>query len=243
MKRRDLIKKTTLAVISPGLFSWIATQPEIDFQEIIGKKKPVLTGDGFKLRKEAAKAFENMRGEALKEGIDLYSVSSYRSFQDQKRIWNNKYIRFTGEGSSPEEAISRIIEYSTIPGTSRHHWGTDIDVVDGNQDVSGDRLLAHLFGEGQPYEKLKSWLDTHASKYGFLEVYTNLPERKGFKYEPWHLSYEPLSKPFLKRYMEIDFSELLRALSIEGSSRFSDDFIRQYWKENMLDINPTLLPA
>ena len=29
-----------------------------------------------------------------------------------------------------EAAIDKIIEYSTLPGTSRHHWGTDIDIID-----------------------------------------------------------------------------------------------------------------
>ena len=26
------------------------------------------------------------------------------------------------------DAINEIIRFSTIPGTSRHHWGTDIDI-------------------------------------------------------------------------------------------------------------------
>ena len=32
----------------------------------------------------------------------------------------------------PKKAISEIIRFSTVPGTSRHHWGTDIDIIDGN---------------------------------------------------------------------------------------------------------------
>ena len=175
-------------------------------------------------------------------GVDIFTVSSHRSFDHQKRIWNNKYDRFTTGGSTPIEAISRIIEYSTIPGTSRHHWGTDIDIVDGSKDVSGDRLLPELFSPGKPYGVLKKWLNQNADKYGFEEVYTNKPNRKGFKYEPWHFSYEPLSKSYLKKYISVGFKKLLQGLDVNGREYFSDSFINQYWTENMLDINPTLKP-
>ena len=241
MNRREFTRALSVA----GGLSFLTSfqlLSEIDFNEIIGKKRPQLFGKGYQLRKAAADAFENMKKDALMAGVDIFSVSSHRSFDHQKKNWNNKYDRFTTEGSAPEEAISRIIEYSTIPGTSRHHWGTDIDIVDGSKDVSGDRLLPELFNPGKPYGVLKKWLNQNADKYGFEEVYTNKPNRKGFKYEPWHYSYEPLSKSYLKKYMSVGFKKLLQGLDVNGREYFSDSFINQYWTENMLDINPTLKP-
>lgn len=238
MNRRKLIQLIGSIVIFPSFKGFQG----IDFNEIIGKKQPALVGEGYRLRESGSKAFEQMKAEAAKAGFNIYVVSSYRSFEDQKRIWNNKYTRFTNEGSTPTEAIARIIEYSTIPGTSRHHWGTDIDIVDGNEDVSGDRLLPGLFKPGKPYGKMKEWLNQNAGKYGFKEVYTDLPGRKGFKYEPWHFSYKPLSKGYLKQYKTVGFMKLLKGLDIHGSEYFSDSFIQQYWKDNMMDINPDLKP-
>ena len=243
MKRRDFVNTTMIIGATTPYLSFLGLQPVLDFEEITGQKDPELFGKGYRLRKEASEAFAEMKSAAAKVKIDLFSVSSYRSFNDQKRIWNNKYQRFTRAGDSPKAAIARIIEYSTIPGTSRHHWGTDIDIVDGNKDVQGDRLLPGLFQKGQPYEELKVWLDENATGYGFYEVYTNKPGRKGFKYEPWHLTYEPMSKGILKQYMEIDFGGLLRKLTIDGNKHFDNSFIDRYWKENMMDINPSLIPS
>jgi len=241
MKRRKFNQSIILVGASTLLPSFHFAQ-KMDFEEITGQKKPNLFGTGYQLRKAASESFERMKAYASKAGFDILVVSSYRSFSDQKRIWNNKYDRFTKQGDSPQEAISRIIEYSTIPGTSRHHWGTDIDIVDGSKDVSGDRLLPGLFGDGKPYGEFKKWLNLNASNYGFKVVYTNQPGRKGFKYEPWHFSYEPLSKGYLKKYMKVGFNDFLKGLDIKGREHLTDSFINQYWTENMLDINPILKP-
>ena len=44
-----------------------------------------------------------------------------------------------------DAAIDKIIEYSTLPGTSRHHWGTDIDIIDAEPPEEGDVLLPKNF--------------------------------------------------------------------------------------------------
>jgi len=213
---------------------------DFDIEAILGQRNPRLYGIDFKLRKDASKAFNAMSVASKKDGFKIKPISSYRSFDDQKRIWNRKYMQFLSEGLSPLQAIDKIIEYSTIPGTSRHHWGTDIDIVDGNQEVDGDVLLSRLFDEDGPYFEFKLWLNQNASNFDFVEVYTSSPERKGFKYEPWHFSYAPLSTKILEVYSGIDFNGLLKSLSIEGSSYFTDEFINRYWTENILDINPLL---
>ena len=208
--------------------------------ELIGKGTPSLYGTKFKLQKEVSDAFIAMQKEALKSGIQIQVVSSYRSYDHQKRIWSNKYKRYISKGLSPEMAIQKIIEFSTIPGTSRHHWGTDLDIIDGTMKRPRDALESRHFEGNGVYAKLKEWLVLNASSYGFCEVYTNQSNRKGFAYEPWHYSYEPLSRAMLQNYLKIDIQSLLKEDALLGSEFFTDQFIKRYIKENILDINPDL---
>jgi LAS superfamily LD-carboxypeptidase LdcB len=173
--------------------------------------------------------------------INLQIVSSYRDFNHQKRIWIRKYNMFTQQGLSPVNAINKIIEYSTIPGTSRHHWGTDIDIIDANAPLPKSLLLPENFSEDGPFCKLKKWMNLNASTFDFHLVYTNNKERKGFLYEPWHFSYTPLSIPYLKKYRKLNIQQLLKEENLIGSENFTQEFIENYITNNVLDINPKLL--
>jgi LAS superfamily LD-carboxypeptidase LdcB len=169
-------------------------------------------------------------------------VSSYRSFDRQASIFEAKYERYTDvDGMQPLPAIDKIIEYSTIPGTSRHHWGTDVDLIDGSVAAEGDVLVAEKFESGGPYEKFKAWMDKHAEEYGFYLVYTDEPRRRGFKYEPWHYSYAPLSKPMLESFRKKNIMQLLEKEDFLGVEHFTTGFIKTYITDNLLDINPDLL--
>ncbi|WP_031425278.1 M15 family metallopeptidase [Flavimarina sp. Hel_I_48] len=216
------------------------TLPE---EQLIGKGNPELTErNGYKLRPEAAEAFDKMKAAAAKEGIAFQVVSSYRDYAHQNRIWERKYNAYTANGLSPQDAIAKIIEYSTIPGTSRHHWGTDIDIVDSNQPANGDLLVPSKFHGNGPFCKFKAWMDEHANTYGFYLVYTQNGNRKGFNYEPWHYSYKPLSSGYLEQYKKLDVKKVLAEQKLLGNDQFSDEFITRYRDQNILDINPQLLP-
>ena len=208
---------------------------------LLGRYSLEMNGEDFQLQPAAATAFESMRAAALKDSIVIKVVSSFRDYATQKRIWNRKYKRFTAEGMPPEAAIEKIIEYSTLPGTSRHHWGTDIDLVLGDIEVEGDVLLEEHFHQSGPYEKLRLWMERNASTFGFILVYTNEEERKGFHYEPWHYSYAPLSISYLKRYSEnYLLQKMAKDTTLLGHQHLSKDFMRRYFAENIMDINPAL---
>ncbi len=213
---------------------------EYSLDELTGKGTPKFYGEGYELQKEAYDAFLLMKSEAQKSGIDIMIVSSYRSFEHQKRIWTRKYKKFTSEGLTPSEAIDRIIEYSTIPGTSRHHWGTDVDIIDGSKKAPKSVLNSENFIDNSIYSELRIWLEENANKFGFHLVYTNDISRKGFKYEPWHYSYKPLSKSMLKQYLKIDIQKLLKSEKLLGSEYFVDEFIDKYIIQNICAINSTL---
>jgi len=174
--------------------------------------------------------------------MGINPVSSFRSYSRQKAIFESKFKRFQTEGLSPIESVKKIIEYSTIPGTSRHHWGTDIDVIQGKIKIEGDVLLEEHFNSGGAFENLHHWLTDNAANYGFYLVYTNHPERKGFKYEPWHLSYAPESIPILKRYINKGVYEIALQQKVKGIEVINSGLKTAYLREQLLDINPLLLP-
>lgn len=242
MNRKDFIKTSVFCGLALAVLPQFAFQSSnLSYEELIGKGNPKLYGNGFQLRKEAYDAFMNMKSAALKDDISIEVVSSYRNFDHQNRIWERKYKNLTQQGLSPEKAIEKIIEYSTIPGTSRHHWGTDMDIIDANVPQPKNVLSpSHFEGKGS-YVKLKKWMDDHSKDYGFYLVYTNTPERKGFKYEPWHYSFKSLSCDYLHDYRQLNLKDILGKESLLGHEFLTDLFLDKYNAENILDINPELL--
>lgn len=247
MKRNEFIKISALSGISLAIFpqfSFKYFSNEFTRNQLIGKGNPDIVGDSYtsRMHKATKKAFNKMKAAAAEENIKIEVVSAYRSFQRQKEIFERKYRQFTSQGLSSGKAIEKIIEYSTIPGTSRHHWGTDIDIIDANAPRPSHVLMPEHFHGTGPFCKLKMWLDEHATTFGFFEVYTDNGNRKGFKYEPWHFSFAPISIPMLKSFQEtIDVKNMLSEEKILGNAYFSDAFIQKYTSENILDINPKLL--
>jgi LAS superfamily LD-carboxypeptidase LdcB len=204
---------------------------------LTGRGELNLVGETHKLQKEVFEAFTEMQKEALKEGISIQIVSAYRSFNRQNEIWNKKYTAYISEGYLPQQAIEKIIEYSTIPGTSRHHWGTDIDIIDSLQKAPEKLLIEKNYNKGGVYSNLKIWMDNNAEKFGFYLVYDDNHLRKGFKYEPWHYSFLPVSKSMLEAYMEINLFQLIKTFNLKGKVLLNKEFLDNYLKKNILDIN------
>ncbi|MGJ8683404.1 MAG: M15 family metallopeptidase [Nonlabens sp.] len=218
------------------LFSTLA-YGQISSQELTGQT------DNPKnlLNTSAQDAFNTMRAAALKDGIDLKIVSGYRSFTRQRQIWNRKYKKYEAQGLTPDAIFDKIVEYSTVPGTSRHHWGTDMDIIDQSATYSGDVLVPNKFHGNGPFCKMKDWMEINASSYGFELVYTLNENRTGFKYEPWHYSYAPLSRKLLQEYLpETDFLEFLRSQNIMGMDQISDARLLRYYTEHIQGVNPSL---
>ena len=144
--------------------------------------------DGMHLRREARDAFVRMHEAAAAEGISLKALSATRTFGHQASIWNRKWNGAQRMGMAPVDRALDILRFSSMPGSSRHHWGTDVDM---------HSLEPADFEQGEGARTL-AWLRAHAGDYGFVEVYTPDAERPGYQPEAWHWSYAPLSVPFLK---------------------------------------------
>lgn len=219
------------------LFIFTFTNAQISTQQLTGQTTNVENA----LESDAQSAFNKMRVAALKDGIDLKIVSGYRSFNRQRQIWNRKYKKYAAQGLNPDAIFDKIVEYSTVPGTSRHHWGTDMDIIDQGATYSGDVLVPDKFHGNGPFCKMKDWMEQHAATYGFELVYTLNENRTGFKYEPWHYSYAPLSRKLLKEYLsETNFLTFLRSQDILGMEKISDERLLRYYNEHIKGVNPTL---
>ncbi len=162
---------------------------------------------GAYLRKETYDAFITMSEAARKEGVELIIISATRNFDSQKRIWENKWEgRTMVEGKNlttvkdPKERARLILLYSSMPTTSRHHWGTDMDL----------NSLDNSFFESGEGLKIYQWLTTYAADYGFCQPYTSKAGgRTGYEEEKWHWSYLPLSGFFLEAYKkQVRYSDI-----------------------------------
>ena len=159
------------------------------FVEIAGKYS---NRGGMYLREEVYEAFIRMWNAAMKEGYRMEIISATRTQDRQREIWENKWNRFGGDHLS---RAKRILQYSSMPGTSRHHWGTDFDINALNNEY-------FVSGEGKGLYK---WLLKNAGKYGFFQPYTGYSKYRdaGYREEKWHWSYYPLSQRFQRAYNHV----------------------------------------
>jgi LAS superfamily LD-carboxypeptidase LdcB len=178
------------------------------------------------LHRDAVASYLAMRAAAAADGIDLVPVSSFRDFDAQVRIWNDKFhgrralhardgTELKAADLAPEALVDAILCWSAVPGASRHHWGSEIDVVDGNALAPGTRvqLLPEEFTRG-PFARLNRWLDTHLSRFGFFRPYT--VDRGGVAPEPWHVSFAPVSVRALALLTPDLLHRALRDSAVEG---------------------------
>ncbi|MFK8060497.1 MAG: M15 family metallopeptidase [Polaribacter sp.] len=150
------------------------------------------------LKKEVYHSFIKMYDQAKSENINLKIISGTRNFYEQKAIWERKWGRY--KNLSPIDRAKKILEYSSMPSTSRHHWGTDLDL---------NNLNNSYFEKGRGAKEY-DWLIENANAYGFYQVYTSKEAgRKGYNLEKWHWSYIPLSEKYLKFYNDsISFNDI-----------------------------------
>lgn len=152
-------------------------------------------------------AFLTLRERAARAGIDLRAVSGYRSFERQLLIWNGKARgerALLDEQENPldpralgeQDLMEAILRWSALPGASRHHWGSDLDVVDAAALAPGQRpaLERSWFAPGAPFARLAAWLDSMLGSEGSEGFFRPFPGGgAGVAEEPWHLSFAPLS--------------------------------------------------
>tara|TARA_Y100000816_G_scaffold253503_1_gene205117 strand:- start:48 stop:731 length:684 start_codon:yes stop_codon:yes gene_type:complete len=214
---------------------------EINTEILIGMDNSRIVSDTILLEKETYSAFIKMKNAAEKDGIIIKLVSGFRDFYRQQMIWNNKYKKFTNEFSlDGPTAIKEIIRFSTIPGTSRHHWGTEIDIIDKNFENEKDLLISKKYEEGGIFNSLKKWMDKNSKRFGFYIVYDDDSNRPGFEYEPWHYTYKPVSDLYQREFLKLNLKSIISKTKVEGKEFINDEFIKKYIDENIMGISSHL---
>ncbi len=144
----------------------------IDGVLIVNKTYPLPENYALGRDEEAFLQLCALFADAKAQGYALKVASSYRSFADQRYIYNN-YVAESGR-----DAADR---FSARPGHSEHQSGLTFDV----NHPESNQLLAS-FGDS-PVGK---WIAEHCHEYGFIIRYPKEKEAvTGYMYEPWHLRY------------------------------------------------------
>ena len=146
------------------------------------------------------------------------------------RIWNMKYRGerplYDRAGNVREHAsldvpqlVEAILCWSALPGASRHHWGSDIDVIDraAMPENYRLRLLPDEFEPGAVFCRLGVWLDQNIARYGFFRPYDEY--RGGVYPEPWHLSHAGISTAALELLSVELIAATVRASEVLGKEQ------------------------
>ena len=165
------------------------------------------------VHKEALGPFIALKAAAAEEGFDLCICSAYRSFDRQRVIWNDKLSGLRSvldQFSNPVDLnqlsdwqkIEAVLRWSALPGTSRHHWGTDFDVYDAAAMVDGYqiRLVPEECQGTGIFAPMHDWLNGALAKTqnDFYRPYA--VDRGGVAPELWHLSYRPIADSYAEQF-------------------------------------------
>jgi LAS superfamily LD-carboxypeptidase LdcB len=184
----------------------MASTPEFTLNQLTGRSRThleELKDPPCALHIEVVRPFLAMRAAAAADGIELVAFSTFRDFDRQLAIWNGK---FRGErplqdrGGKPLDAlalspaaerVTAILWWSALPGASRHHWGTDFDVVDARAKPPDYKLrvVPEEYLAGGPFHRL-----------------------------PWHLSHAPVAARAEAAFSLDGLREVLVASAIDGKN-------------------------
>ncbi len=216
---------------------------ELHWQALTGQLAaalvPVSEQSSLLLHHEVLPHWQDLAAHAAIAGFDLQIASAWRGFERQQAIWNGKA---TGQRPvldaqsqpldiqclSEDELLLAMLRWSAIPGCSRHHWGTDMDVFDAAAvpaDYRVQLMPDEYIGDG-PFAKLRGWLDEQLQKPDAVFYRPYNKDCGGIAPEPWHLS----CKPIADRYEQLlDEKKLLDWLMMQDIAL--KERIRVHWRE------------
>lgn len=218
--------------------------PGLQFEQFSGQNEahilpdPLPSGVKQAIHCEVLPAFLALQRDARSAGFDLQIASGFRSFERQCAIWNAKASgqrdlldsagRVLDVGRLDDiDKVYAIMRWSALPGTSRHHWGSDIDVydaaaIDENYQL---QLVPAEVDAGGVFFSLHRWLDEqicNARSYDFFRPYAD--DRGGVAPEKWHLSYAPVAQ----KYQKLVDQQMLLSLLQEKNLLLADTVAKNF---------------
>lgn len=190
------------------------------------------------------KDFIAFRERCAQHGVNLAIASSFRGFDQQLAIWNQK---MRGERPiyddnaeiidirhlSDADKLPYILRWTALPGCSRHHWGSDIDVYDLSAMAEGYRLQlvpAEYAADG-PFERLgrllNSWFDEKEGYGGFYRPFS--VDSGGVAFEPWHISHIVTADAHSQALSPVMVKSYLAKTDIAGRAAILENF-EEIWR-------------
>lgn len=188
------------------------------------------------VHRELVEPLKNLQRQALANGFELAIASGFRNFERQLHIWNQK-----AEGKRPVygadgnpldlaplsdwQQVQAILRWSALPGTSRHHWGSDIDIYD-RAAVGADyqvQLSPREVADDGPFGAMHRWLDALLSDGRSRYFRPYAVDAGGVAPERWHLSYTPLAMQYEAQFSVPGLVEVLRSRPLALKSAVLDN--------------------
>ncbi len=167
--------------ISAGDWNLILVNQESPLPEDFSIPDLTQLRNGHTIDSRAYPALQSMMDAAREEGLRPLICSSYRTWEKQRELFDNKVQRLLAEGYSQTEAGEYAAMWVARPGSSEHQTGLAVDIVDTSYQ---------LLDEAQEDTAVQKWLMAHCAKYGFILRYpTGKSALTGVNYEPWHYRY------------------------------------------------------
>lgn len=143
-----------------------------------------------------AQDLKQMMSDGAAQGLSMYVASAYRSYDQQREVFNATMQDWINQGYTPLDAYDETKKSVAVPGTSEHSTGLAVDIISSAYEALDDR-------QGDTPEQ--KWLMEHCWEYGFILRY---PQDKaditGIVYEPWHYRY--VGKEAAKEITEKDIT-------------------------------------
>ena len=190
--------------------------------------------DGYIVDKGILGDFNKLKESFAREGFVLRIESAYRPFERQLSIWNRKASGelklLSAEGlpmerpADEEQLMYAILTWSALPGASRHHLGTDLDVVDANACPVGyevELTPAECDGMFRPFHEKLTELIGAGESFGFERVF--VPGRGKIQPEKWHIAHLPTSRKYLEEFSLKDLRSIYEKTDIACKSALLDN--------------------
>ncbi len=203
--------------------------------------------EGYVVDRQVLPFYNKLKESLAEEGFILRLESAYRNFERQLSIWNRKAngsLKLLDAQGIPmelpkdeEELMYAILTWSALPGASRHHLGTDLDVVDGKACPEGYEVQltpAECEGMFAPFHKKLTELMEAGEAFGFSRVF--VPGRGRIQPEKWHIAHLPTSRQYLEQFSLDRLRQIYEKTDIACKSALLDnlenlakDFIYPYF--------------
>ena len=147
---------------------------------------PELTAVDYEDHKVDSRIVESvnkMLQDAKTAGMNLKIISAYRSYDDQKNVFNDTMQSWLSQGYSYLDSYDETKKSVAVPGTSEHATGLALDITE------------------------QQWLMKNCQNYGFILRYPkDKTDITQYIYEPWHYRYvgEEAAKAIMEKGITLE---------------------------------------